>query len=95
MATPINTKTFRHEGVNPDGTFKNEPGAVNTKAHVGISAPGGGCDMKGCGCSPGHWIVIGNGRTKSGVVSGKTLSFASRKDLLEYMKENKIKVSKR
>lgn len=92
MITPILITTFKHTGVLKDGTFKDEPGAVNINAGNSISAPKGGCGMDGCNCSPGHWLVIGNGLSAKGVISGKTLYFVSRKDLLMYIKENKIKL---
>ncbi len=85
------TTPWKHTGVKPDGTFKNKPGAVNVKKGVTISAPRGGCGMLGCNCSPGHWIVISNGRTKAGVLTGKTIHFDTRKELLEYMKRHGIK----
>jgi hypothetical protein len=88
---PIRIEPYRWTGVNRDGTFKNEAGAVKTKKGVTTSAPAGGCGSYGCNCSPGHWISLGNARTKTGVVSGKTLYFKSRKDLLEYMKEHNLK----
>jgi hypothetical protein len=88
-------ETWKHTGVKPDGTFKNEPGAVETTAKTIVSVPRGGCGSPGCNCSPGHWISITKARTSAGVITGKTMHFKSRKDLLEYAKENKIKLPKR
>lgn len=90
MTTPIKTETFRHTGVKKDGTLENDLGSVETKAWNAISAPKGGCGSPGCDCSPGHWLVIVKARTAKGVVTGKTLYFATRKDLLAYVQEKKI-----
>lgn len=65
----MNTNTFVHEGVNPDGTFKNgKGGAIITTGAVRMSR-GEGCGLKDCNCSPGIWLSIiepidGNGNVK-------------------------------
>lgn len=91
MIQPDYIEEYFYSNVNPDGTFDNEPGAVNIEATITLSSPHGGCGMKGCNCSPGHWIMISKGRNSKGEVKGKTLYFKNRKDLLTYAKENNLK----
>lgn len=90
MIQPESIEEYSYTNVNPDGTFENEPGAVNVEATIKFSAPRGGCSIPGCRCSPGHWICIGEKRTDAGEVKGKTLYFKNRKDLLAYAKENNL-----
>ncbi len=68
-------ETFKHKGVNQDGTFQDMPGAVQTKGSIVMSQDGGGCDIDGCKCSQGHWLTIVLPRTESGVVQGVTVKF--------------------
>lgn len=74
-----------HEGVNKDGTMKDEPGAIYTEGHISLSAPGGGCGLGSCNCSPGHWISVSLPRTEGGIVIGATFTFKSRTELLKYL----------
>lgn len=76
---------YKHTGVKPDGTFEGKGGAVRTDSDISMSHPKGGCGLKGCGCSKGHWICIGKGRTDDGVVEGKTVKFKSRKDMKSFL----------
>ncbi|MFA5300530.1 MAG: hypothetical protein WC389_20275 [Lutibacter sp.] len=56
--------TFKHENVNPNGTFKDKRGAVCTDGRISASTPKGNCGLKGCHCSDGHWISIVKPRTE-------------------------------
>ena len=47
----------------------------------------GGCGLKGCGCSKGHWVCITKGRTEEGVVEGKTVKFKSRMDMENFLND--------
>jgi len=87
MVEPTRVTRFKHTDVDPEDTM------FEITAGYQTSAPKGGCGSPGCNCSPGHWICITNA-LKNGTITGKTLHFASRKDLLEYMKEHGM-VSKR
>ena len=77
---------YTHLGVKKDGTFKDGAGAVHTKGHLTISHQKGGCGLKTCNCSPGHWITATMPRTKDGVVRGVTFTFKTRTELLNYLK---------
>lgn len=64
-----------HESVNPDGAFQDQPGAVKTEGSVIMSQEDGGCDVKGCKCSEGHWLSVFMPRTKDGIVEGVKVTF--------------------
>ena len=77
---------YIHEGVNKDGTMKDgSAGAVYADGHISVSAPGGGCNLDGCNCSPGHYIAVSLPRTEDGIVIGATFTFKSRTELLKYL----------
>lgn len=77
--------TFKHEGVQSDGTFIGKGGAVTVKGNIKISHPDGGCGLDTCNCSPGHWITCGLPIDNEGTVRGMKLEFKSRKQLLKYL----------
>jgi len=67
---------WKYEDVNEDGTFPDEPGAVNTAQGITMSEENGGCGLEHCKCSEGHWICITFGRdTKTRAVEGVTVYF--------------------
>jgi hypothetical protein len=55
-----------HKKVKPDGTFKDQLGAVVTAGAIRIGQ-GQGCGLKGCKCSDGHYIMIALPRTNGKV----------------------------
>jgi hypothetical protein len=85
---------FKHEGVNPDGTFKDRLGAVTVEGRVSMSAIDGGCGAGKCNCSEGHWISIVKPRTPEGVVEGMTVQFESHEELLAFKKGNVLYCNK-
>ena len=87
----MKTRTFRHENVLPNGTFSDKPGAVGTKGGIRMSVKGGGCGMRHCGCSPGHWITVSQPRTNEGVVTGETVKFDNKKEMEQYLIDNNLK----
>jgi len=84
----MRTEHFKHEGVKPDGTFENEPGAVITTGGVRMSANNGGCGIDTCHCSDGHWISIISPRTEQGIVEGMKMIFDNKKEMEEYLRNN-------
>ncbi len=78
-------EAFKHEGVFPDGTFKNKVGAVNIKGGITFSELNGGCGSEGCHCSDGHWLVITKPRTLHGIVDGVTVAFEDRAEMEKFI----------
>jgi hypothetical protein len=87
----MKTRTFRHENVLPDGTFSDKAGAVGTKGGIKMSASRGGCGIRTCNCSPGHWISITQPRTEEGIVVGTVINFTDKKEMDKYLNENQLK----
>lgn len=58
-----------YKKVNPDGTFKDEKGAVNTEGTVRMGL-GEGCGIPTCHCSDGYWVSVFLPRTRRGVIEG-------------------------
>jgi hypothetical protein len=79
---------IKHTGVNPDGTFKDQLGAVHTTEKL-IVGKGKGCGLKGCHCSDGYWITIMTNRTENGVVEGLQVKFDNKEEYQKYLKLNK------
>jgi len=80
---------FKHEGVKPDGTFYDGLGCVMVDGGINVSQPEGGCDIKTCTCSEGHWICIVAPRTDDGVVEGITVHFDDAAEMHEYFQLTK------
>ena len=69
-----------HENVMPNGVvidnYGNEDGAVGIAPEIKMSADEGGCSIKNCTCSDGHWIMIADGyNEESRTVEGMTVFF--------------------
>ena len=79
-----------HEGVLPDGTFKNEPGAVVVNGSVRMSQKEGGCDVKKCKCSNGHWLSIVMPRTENGIVECISVTFDSQEEMNAFFVSREI-----
>jgi hypothetical protein len=73
-----------HKGVNANGTFKKEKGAVITEGCLRIFR-GQGCGMDGCNCSDGYSILLLLPRDKKGNVRGINIVFDNIKELDAYM----------
>lgn len=78
-------ETFKHTNVLPNGTFKTKKGGVETEGRISRSAKNGGCGMKGCHCSDGHWITIIKPRTKKGVVEGIKVKFDNKLEMEAFL----------
>ena len=78
-------ETFKYENVLSDGTFLEETGAVETKGKIIMSQKNGGCNLKGCKCSEGHWITIVQPRTEDGIVEGIKMKFDNSKEMQDYL----------
>ena len=78
----VTEKTFKHEGVRKDGSFKKEAGSVEVNGKVRESI-NGSCDMPPCKCSEGHWVAIIEKRTSEGIVKGKTIYFDNMRIFLQ------------
>ena len=83
---------FKHVNVKPDGTFKDQRGAVITEGAIRMSQKGGGCDLKGCHCSDGHWLTIVKPRTKKGVVEGTTVTFDDQEEMDVFLKTRELSI---
>lgn len=71
--------------VNPDGTFKDKDGSVETSGKISMSAEKGGCGVPGCSCSPGHWIMTCSPRKGSTVECIKVI-FDSKNEMDDFFK---------
>ena len=80
---------FKHEGVLPDGTFKNKTGAVNTIGGAIMSA-GEGCGLEGCHCSDGYWITISM-PLKDEIVEGISIHFEYKEEFDLFMDNHEIR----
>ncbi len=78
-------ETFIHENVLPNGTFKDKLGAVEVNGSIRMSPKGGGCTIKTCHCSDGHWYMTALPRTKKGVVAGTRIIFENQKEMDEFL----------
>lgn len=83
-------KTFKHENVLPNGTFANQNGAVEVKGVITMSKKNGGCGLKSCHCSDGHWITIVKPRTDDGVVEGIRVEFDDMTEMQKFFNERKL-----
>lgn len=83
-------ETFRHTKVKPNGTFENKLGAVITEGGIRMSPDRGGCDLKGCRCSEGHWITIVKPRTAKGVVEGTRVKFDNKAEMDEFLRTKEL-----
>ena len=86
----MHTKTFKHENVLPDGTFKDQPGAVVTNGKTNMSAPNGGCGLPGCNCSPGHYIAVIKPRTENGIVEDITIHFRDKEEMNTFIETKEL-----
>ena len=74
-------ESFKYEGVKPDGTFIKGAGSIHTNGRIVMSETNGGCSLKGCNCSQGHWISIVKPRTEDGVVECVKVSFDNQAEM--------------
>lgn len=81
---------FKHTGVNPDGTFKNKAGSVETAGIISMSDENGGCGIPLCKCSPGHWVTIVMPRSKGGIVEGVKVQFENRDEMDGFLKYRRL-----
>ena len=88
----MNITRFRHTGVKPDGTFEQGLGAVKTKGSISRSHERGGCGMRGCKCSPGHWIAVALPRTDEGVVEGFTIRFKNKQEFNRFLTQGNLEM---
>jgi hypothetical protein len=81
----MKVKEWKHENVLPNGKFLSAGGSVEVTPGIKLSQPNGGCSLKGCRCSIGHWISINRGYdAKTKTVSGKTLYFDSHREMVAF-----------
>ena len=78
--------TYQHENVKQDGTFIDQPGSVVTEGRIMMSEEQGGCNIKTCHCSDGHWISITEPRTPQGIVKGVTVVFDDYAEMKRFFK---------
>ncbi len=83
-------EVFKHENVRPDGTFINEPGAVNVDGGITWSHPNGGCGLESCNCSEGHWVAICQPRSDNGVVEGISVKFENKAEMRRFIERGKF-----
>ena len=76
---------IRHENVTEDGTFTDKEGAVEVVGGIFLSSDNGGCCLRGCKCSEGHWMLILIPRTFEGIVEGFKIQFDDKKEFNEYI----------
>ena len=75
----MRTRTFSHT---------NLPG-LNTHKGITYSAERGGCGMRNCSCSPGHWICVSTGVDKQFILNGMTINFDNKDEMDEFIKSFK------
>ena len=79
---------IEHKEVNQDGTFKNHPGAVETRGTVRMSK-GEGCDLPDCHCSDGYWILI-LAPIEGDVCRGMFVSFDDHAEMETFLNNHQI-----
>jgi len=83
-------QTFKHTGVLPNGCFIDRAGGVETKGIIRMSQIDGGCSLKGCHCSDGHWLMVSAPRTENGVVEGITIKFDSHAEMQSFLNNREL-----
>lgn len=76
----MNITSFLHADVSESGVVKNG-GEVAVNGRFTTSERGGGCGLRHCHCSGGHWIFKVFPRTAEGNVFGYKVSFSSQQEL--------------
>ena len=71
----IKITSHTHTNVAPDGKLKGRNGSINPNPGISTSAPGGGCDLPDCHCSPGHWVTATLGRHLDGTMTSVCVHF--------------------
>lgn len=80
---------IKHENVNPDGTFTDKAGAVDTKGTIRMSK-GEGCGLEGCSCSDGYWLAIFTPRNDNGEIYGLRVEFDDEYEMEYFLKNHEI-----
>jgi hypothetical protein len=71
---------FKHENVQPDGTFTDKPGKIVTEGEITIASPDDGGE-------PGIYsATIIRPRTNDGIVEGINIYFTDKPEMDEFMK---------
>ncbi len=83
-------ETFEWKDVNPDGTFKNGPGAIRVKEEIVFSDIKGGCGSGSCNCSPGYWLSKGFDRTPEGIVRVFKVTFDNKKEMKKEIEKGEL-----
>jgi hypothetical protein len=89
----MKVRAFTHRNVAPCGHIQTKKGgAVHANGAIIMSQDNGGCDIKSCNCSPGHWITILMPRTSKGLVRGMSVSFKDRLELLTFLDKKELAI---
>lgn len=80
---------WEYEDVMPDGKCLSG-GALEVKQNIKLSnSINGGCSIKNCNCSDGHWMCINYGYNKENMtVSGTTIYFDDYKEMCKLLNYN-------
>lgn len=69
-----------------------EEAEVEILGGISLSQSDGGCDAKGCNCSPGHWMAIRLPRTDDGTVEGISVYFDSKEEMMKLFDDRELKL---
>lgn len=70
----------------------NQEAEVEINGGISLSQPDGGCDTKGCNCSPGHWVTISLPRSDDGTVEVVCVYFDNKEEMTQLINDRELKI---